>query len=718
MKILEGLNESQKEAVLSTEGPNLIIAGAGSGKTKTLTHKVAYLIGEKKVKPGHILAVTFTNKAAEEVRIRSAQILGRNVPRGYEALFFRDEMPFVGTFHSFCVRILRQEAQHLGFDTNFVIFDETDKKAALKKILNSLDIDTDKYHPAAIGAYISGAKNELMDEKQYAEVASDHFQNIVSDVYVRYQKYLKEHNAFDFDDLIMKTVQLFNDEPKILEKYQKRFQYVLVDEYQDTNEAQYQLVKLLAGKKQNLTVVGDDWQSIYAWRGANYHNILNFEKDYSGTKVFKLEQNYRSSQNILDLADHIIKQNENRTEKKLWTEQGAGEKALIYQASNEKDEARFVIDEIDLTAEKTGAKLDDFVVLYRTNVQSRALEEAMLKRAIPYRVIGGVRFYARQEIKDMLAYLRLIHNEKDLSSFERIINVPTRGVGNKTFGLLAEYAKEREITMVEAVRQADENEKLNGKILQSLLKFGRFYEDALKNLKKVPLSRFIKFVFEGSGYASFLDDKTEEGEVRAENVKELLTVAGKYDYLKTAEEALPLFLEEVALLSDIDEYKDKSGKLTLMTLHAAKGLEFPYVFIVGIEEGLLPHSRSMLSPDELEEERRLMYVGITRAKKRVHLSYAYVRNIYGSLQSYPPSRFLNDLPEELIEKATDDLELSDDEVSQALEYQELWPGDKIRHPKFGEGIVTNAEDDYAEIAFAGKGVKRIALAFSQLEKIG
>jgi len=612
--IFEDLNEKQIEAVKTTEGPVLILAGAGSGKTKALTHRVAYLIQEKKVSPYNILVVTFTNKAANEMIERINKLLGQKqrvlnkpVPK---------LLPWAGTFHSICAKILRKEIDALGYRRTFIIYDEDDSLAAIKHAMDTLEIDKKQYNPKAVKNFISGAKNELIGPTQYQKYAQGYFGEIVLKVYREYQQNLRAANALDFDDLIMKTVELFRKNPETLKRWQTLFKYILVDEYQDTNHAQYVFIKLLAQKHQNLFVIGDDYQAIYSFRGANFRNILDFEKDYPKAKVIKMEQNYRSTRSIINAAQKVIEKNILRSEKSLWTKNEEGLPATIFEAPNEIEEVEFILDEI--SALKHISSLNQFVILYRTNAQSRIFEEGFMQRNLPYRLIGALRFYERKEIKDILSYLKLMLNHADKVALKRIINVPPRGIGDKTY------------------QKLDVNNPKVEKFLKMMEGFRAF-------AKSAKLSELIDEIAQTTGYKDFLLDGTEEGEMRYENVSELKSVASRSENLES-------FLENVALVSDIDNYDRSSDAVTLMTLHNAKGLEFPIVFMVGLEEGLFPHARSMMEPMEMEEERRLCYVGMTRAQKRLYLTYAQSRMIYGAFQSNQPSRFLSDIPEELTER--------------------------------------------------------------------
>jgi DNA helicase-2/ATP-dependent DNA helicase PcrA len=652
-ELLKSLNIQQKEAVLCTDGPVLVLAGAGSGKTKALTHRIAYLIKEKKISPYNILAVTFTNKAAKEMEERVSNLLSG---RDTEQLV---RLPWLGTFHSICVRILRREADYIGFSRNFTIYDDSDQLSIIKRIVKELNIDPKHFNPKSISYFISGAKNELIDAENYKKYINSPFEKITSSVYERYEKYMHGANAFDFDDLIMQCVVLFQRNPQILAKYQKLFRYILIDEYQDTNQAQYLWTKLLASKHRNIMVVGDDYQSIYSWRGANFRNILNFEKDYSDAKVIKLEQNYRSTKTILQAANDVIKFNENKTDKKLWTENSQGRPITIYEALNEKDEAEFVAMEVK-SLHNRGIDYNDFAVLYRTNAQSRAIEEIFLRFQVPYRVVGGVRFYERKEIKDMIAYLRLMVNPSDREALARIVSAPPCGIGEKTLGMIAGI--NYECSDAEFAGLPKKVQNLYG-ILKKL---------SSKSLIE-PLDKFIYSIAAETGFKNYLLDGTPEGEGRWENVEELMTVAEQVQanlevqknvILNDSEEshgdplALPQddtrtvlesFLEQVALVQDTDQIDSSSGVVTLMTMHAAKGLEFKTVFITGVEEGIFPHSRALMDPSEMEEERRLCYVGITRAKERLYMLYAGERNLYGRFQSNEKSRFIEHIPEHLLD---------------------------------------------------------------------
>ncbi len=609
--LFSSLNPKQKEAVTTIAGPVLVIAGPGSGKTRALTHRIAYLI-EKEISPRKILAVTFTNKAAEEMRERVKILLKKT--------YFPSRPPTIGTFHSICLQILRREIEKVSsqYKKNFTIYDQNDQLNLLKQILKDLEINPDQFKPGSAKEAISRAKDELIDWQSYGEQAKEYFPKTIARIYQAYQESLLKSNALDFDDLIMLTVNLFQKKPEILEKYQKIWQYLLIDEYQDINTSQYVLTNLLSEKHQNLFAIGDDSQAIYSWRGADFRNILNFEKDFPQAKVILLEQNYRSTPNILEASHHVISKNTQRKEKKLWTKNSSGSLINVVQAENEEEEGNFLIEEMENLIRR-GMKLKDFTVLYRTNAQSRAIEEAFLKNNFPYKLIGTVRFYERREIKDILAYLKYISNSNDLVSFQRIVNLPPRGIGKVAL------------------------EKQNGPQLDN---FYQMIDNLRKENQKKPLTQLIKKVIEQTNYEGYIRNGEEEGEMRWENIQELFSVAQRYDKEK---QGLQKFLEEITLLNDADEIEDKKNLVNLMTLHCAKGLEFPVVFIVGLEEGIFPHSKSFFDPSQMEEERRLMYVGITRAKQKAYLSFACQRRLWGQVMINPPSRFISDIPQNLIE---------------------------------------------------------------------
>ncbi len=616
--LLEGLNEEQKKAVLQTEGPVLIFAGAGSGKTKTLTHRLAYLMVEKKVNPYKILSVTFTNKASKEMSQRVSNLFAEIKNLKFKIKNSGAPLPWMGTFHSICVKILRREVDksELKYSSNFTIYDSDDQKQLIKRIVKDLGYDPKKFNPGLVSALISSAKSEFVDSSKYKKLANDYFNRSISEIYKNYQKRMIDSNAMDFDDLLTNTVILFKSHPEILNNYQNQFQYIMIDEYQDTNEPQYQLVKLLSQKTNNICVVGDDHQAIYSWRGANFRNILNFERDYPNAKTYKLEQNYRSTTNILNCAQALIKNNKERSDKKLWTEAKSNLPVTVLEVEDEGEEIDFIIREIKTLK----VMLNDIVILYRTNAQSRSLEEGLVKANILYRLIGGIGFYERKEVKDILGYLKLVYNIEDNVSLNRIINTPTRGIGKKTAEKLKVIDKKMVID--------EENKKLK--------QFVELYNDLVKKAQQKNPKDMIDYVLHKTGYKKWLSDGTIESESRLENILELKSVANQY---QTLEE----FLESVALVQDTDKISSDDQAVTLMTLHSAKGLEFDTVFVVGLEEGLLPHGRSLQDESELEEERRLCYVGMTRAKNRLYLIYSRNRFIFGSFQYQSRSRFIDEI---------------------------------------------------------------------------
>ena len=726
MDILAALNSAQREAVEAIEGPVLILAGPGSGKTRVITHRVAYLVKLCGVNPHHIVAVTFTNKAAREMRERLEQLLGQAA----EALT-------LGTFHAICARILRREGKAIGLDSSFVIYDEDDQLSLTKQALEELNLDPKQYAPRTLHSAISAAKSRLISPKDYAQRVSSYFEEIVHRVYQRYQQLLSQSRAVDFDDLLMKTVQLFQDHPKILSRYQSRYVHILVDEFQDTNIVQYMLMKQLAGKYRNLCVVGDPDQSIYSWRFADLRNILSFEKDYPEAKVVFLEQNYRSTKIILEVAADIISANVQRKPKKLWTENEDGASVTVIESYDAGEEAQSVVNEIEKLTGQEQISLKDCAVMYRVNAQSRALEETFLRYGVPYRLVGGTRFYQRREVKDIIAYLRLIHNPQDNVSLVRIINVPVRGIGQRTLSHLQDWAKAHDISFFEALKQVSQNvitgeakQSLPPRIIQALAGFAAVMAGLIAQSRELSLSGLLDEIWEHTGYRKYILDK-EDGEDRWENVMELKSVASEYDELDP-EEALAAFLEKVSLVSDIDELDEKPDAVTLITLHQAKGLEFPAVFIVGMEEGILPHRRSFDDPEEMEEERRLCYVGITRAKKRLYLLRSYRRSLFGGSTANPPSRFLQDISPHLISPrglweesptpvASPDFNRDSQPSLRPLSTLTLRVGDHVRHSKFGLGIVMNClptrDDQELTVAFEEAGVKKLLASLAPLEKI-
>ena len=635
--ILKGLNDKQYEAVVNTEGPCLVIAGAGSGKTKVLTHKIAYLIGEKGAKPWDILAITFTNKAANEMKERIAKLVGDDA-----------KDIWMGTFHSICVRILRRFIDRIGFDSSFIIFDTSDQRTLVKNCMKDLAIDDKLFNDRSVLSEISNAKNEMLEPEQYTARSNGDFRKEkIATVYELYQKRLKENNAIDFDDIINYTIKILMENPDVLEYYANKFKYVLVDEYQDTNKAQFTLVTLLASKNGNITVVGDNDQGIYSFRGADISNILNFERDFPGTKIIKLEQNYRCTGNILKAANSVIKNNEVKYKKELWTENEEGNLPNVYQADNEYDEATYIVTQIEHLKREEYYKYSDFSILYRMNTQSRAIEDILRRENVPYKIVGGLKFYERKEIKDIIAYLRLIQNSADNLSLKRIINEPKRGIGKTSLDKVEALAEQNETSMYEVIKHADQY-GLNRVYLNSR-EFINVIEELKDKKDQLVISELIKTTLKKTGYTKALEEEnTIEAENRIENLEEFLTVAIEFEE-EYAENSLSQFLEGITLSSDIDNVEEDEDSVTLMTLHSAKGLEFPVVFLVGMEEGIFPGYKSISEPKELEEERRLCYVGITRAKEHLYLTCSKQRTIFGSTSYNPVSRFLKEIPEELLE---------------------------------------------------------------------
>ena len=757
--LIEGLNDKQKEAVLATEGPCLVIAGAGSGKTKVLTHKIAYLISEKNVKPYNILAITFTNKAASEMKQRVEKIVGD----------VAQEM-WMGTFHSICVRILRRFIDRIGFDTSFLIFDTSDQKTVVKECLKALNIDDKAFSDRSVLSEISNAKNEMLTPKAYqAKYAGEFRKEKIGQVYELYQKRLRENNAIDFDDIINYAIDILSENPDVLQYYTEKFKYVLVDEYQDTNKAQFTLVTILASRYGNITVVGDNDQGIYSFRGADISNILNFEKDFPGTKIIKLEQNYRCTGNILKAANAVIKHNENKYEKKLWTENEEGSLPCLYQAEDEYDEANYVVKQIEHLKTEEYLKPKDFVILYRMNAQSRAIEDILRRENIPYKIVGGLKFYERKEIKDTIAYLRLIHNTSDNLSLKRIINEPKRGIGKTSLDKIQEISDRTGTSMYEIIKHAEEFELNRVKV--NAEEFINLIEELRLKKQELSISELLKEVLNKSGYTRALElENTVEAETRMQNLEEFLTVAIEFEE-ESADNTLPEFLESITLSSDVDEMQDEDNTVTLMTLHSAKGLEFPVVFLVGMEEGIFPGYKSIGEPKELEEERRLFYVGITRAKQFLHLTCAKHRTIFGSTSYNAVSRFIKEIPDNLLdgvvnndqEEKFNDMSynweygktsagkvttykfdeakteikpkstyqfrtaesflssLSQKQASSEVDITKYKEGMRIYHKKFGEGIIQKIEaegDDYKlDIQFDKSGHKRLMAKFANLEII-
>ncbi len=743
MDILSALNPAQRNAVEAIEGPILILAGPGSGKTRVITHRVAYLVKVCGVQPHRIMAVTFTNKAAREMRDRLALLLGQTA----EALT-------LGTFHAICARILRREGRAIGLEPSFVIYDDDDQLRLLKKVMEELDLDTKQYAPRALRAAISAAKSRLLTPAGYAERAGSYYEEIVCRVYQRYQELLNKGQAVDFDDLLMRTVQLFQDHPGVLERYRSKYVHILVDEFQDTNIVQYMLMKQLTGKYRNLCVVGDPDQSIYSWRSADLRNILSFEKDYPEARVVLLEQNYRSTRTILDVASDVISANRQRKPKELWTENEDGASVTVIESYSAEEEAQCAVNEIEKMIVQEQMSLKDCAVMYRVNAQSRALEETCMRYGVPYKLVGGTRFYQRQEVRDIIAYLRLVHNQRDDVSLMRIINVPGRGIGQRTIGHLQSWAKANDSSLFEAVREVvsdsgagGESQTLPARNVKSLAAFEALLSGLIARSGELSVSGLLDEILQRTGYRDYTMSR-EDGEERWENLMELKSVAGEYDDLGP-EEALTAFLEKISLVADIDELDDGADAVTLITLHQAKGLEFPAVLIVGLEEGILPHSRSLDDPEEMEEERRLFYVGITRARKRLYLLRSYRRSLFGGSTSNPPSRFLQDISPHLVSSRglwqDSHVEVADTgfgrdfqpaprtpEPDARFAYGPRTPyrpdsdlvlkvGDHVRHSKFGPGIVMNCiptrQDHELTVVFEVAGVKKLLASLAPLEKI-
>ena len=769
-EILKGLNDKQYEAVINTEGPILVIAGAGSGKTKVLTHKIAYLMQEKKVLPWNILAITFTNKAANEMKERITGLVGESA-----------KDIWMGTFHSICVRILRKHIDQIGYDSSFIIFDTSDQRSLVKKCLKELQIDDKQYSEKSVQAEISNAKNEMLEPDQYAfKVHGDFRREKIATIYELYQKRLKENNAIDFDDIINFTIKIFTEKPEIANYYSSKFRYVLVDEYQDTNKSQFTLVKMLAEVNKNITVVGDNDQGIYSFRGADISNILNFEKDFKNTKIIKLEQNYRCTGNILKAANAIIKNNETKYEKKLWTQNDEGTLPTVYSADNEYDEASFIVEQISKLKREENYKYSDFAILYRMNTQSRAIEDILRREAIAYKIVGGLKFYERKEIKDVISYLRLAQNQADNLSLIRVINEPKRGIGKTSLDQIEILANEHGVSMYEVIKEANLY-GLNRVYLKSR-DFVDLIEDAKIKKDTMGVSEFVQYILKKSGYIKALEDeKTLEAENRIENLEEFLTVAEEFEK-EEAENTLQNFLEGMTLSSDIDNVEETEDSVTLMTLHSAKGLEFPVVFLVGMEEGIFPGFRSIGEPESIEEERRLCYVGVTRAREKLFLTCSKMRTVFGSTSCNLPSRFLEEIPKDLldgydkafsngIKKQKEEREyawtygnnsnagkiksynindlggkavaaassvfgktssfgksaesflngLGKSQASQNVDLSKYEAGVKVFHKKFGEGIITKTEpegeDLKVDISFDKVGHKRLMAKFAKLEII-
>lgn len=725
--LLTGLNKEQQQAVQHTEGPLLILAGAGSGKTKVLTVRIAHLLAQG-VNPYEILAITFTNKAAKEMKSRVEGLVGDVANRIW-----------LSTFHSFCAKFLRFEIDSfLGYNSNFTIYDTSDSQAVIKAALKALNLD-DKYYPVgAMIAAISDAKNKLLFASDFRKQARDFYQQKVADVYEYYERGLRKNNALDFDDLLLVAVKLLQSNATVLDKYSHRFRYVMIDEYQDTNHAQYLLAKLLASHWKNIAVVGDADQSIYAWRGADIQNILDFEKDYPNCTSIKLEQNYRSTKIILDAANAVIDNNEGRPEKNLWTDKIEGAKIQHFTAQSEHEEAAFIGDTIAKKHDIHDVPYGDMAILYRTNAQSRVLEEALIKRALPYTMVGGTKFYDRKEIKDVLAYLRVLYNPFDDLSLLRIINVPKRSIGATTVAKLQDYAREKGTSLFMTLTQLHLIDSIKGKTKEKLEEFGILIFTLVSEMEDKTVLDILESILDRTGYLAQLEESTDpQDQARAENIGELLSVAKDFQDTNpsgTVED----FLEQVALVNDVDSFEQKEAKVTLMTLHAAKGLEFPIVFLCGLEEGLFPHSRTLMNPEEIEEERRLAYVGITRAEKELYISNATTRTVFGRTSSYLPSRFIDEIPEELVDglrakrKVPDDIKrhvpqhmsVTSRPVTKPIVRNEViadWKvGDTAIHSKWGNGKVINVTGEGAgmklTIEFPTQGVRVVMAKFAPVKK--
>lgn len=693
---IDDLNKEQQQAVKTTEGPLLVLAGAGSGKTRVLTTRVAYLIENVGISPYNILAITFTNKAANEMKERLYKMIG--------------DMSMhiqVSTFHSFGLKILRENYAQLGYTSNFLIMDSDDTLSIIKKILKDFNLDSKIYNPTAIRHKISSCKNELITPSDYDKYAISEFEKIVQKVYKKYEETLKKNNSVDFDDLLILPLKLFKEFPEVLQRYQERFKYILIDEYQDTNEAQYLLTKMISTKYRNICCVGDNDQSIYSFRGANYKNILNFESDYKDAIVIKLEQNYRSTSNILKAANSVIKFNKERKDKKLWSNKGDGEKISYFRAFNERDEAFYVIREIKKLLNQ-GINYEDIAILYRTNAQSRTMEEELLKENLPYRVVGSFYFYSRKEIKDLIAYLRLIHNENDNVSLTRVINIPKRGIGLKTISNLALKADMNNTSMYEAI---DSGKEL---VFKNLIK-------ELKELSKdLTLTELVDKILDVTGIRKELEEeKTLESEIRLENLEEFKSITKSFEE-KSGVISLEDFLLEISLVSDVNDYRDDKNRISLMTVHSVKGLEFDYVFVIGMEEGIFPHINSLMDNSQIEEERRLCYVAITRAKEKLHLVNTRIRTLFGKEQSNPSSRFLSEIEPELLEKNFKDEKVDKIEKSEFFheENVDYEVGDFVYHDVFGQGKVVEVTNTLISIAFKHPfGIKKLMKNHKSIKKV-
>ena len=744
-ELLEGLNPAQKEAVETVDGPLLIVAGPGSGKTRVITHRIAYLVREYGINPYNILAMTFTNKAAKEMRERLERLVGS-----------RSDAMTVGTFHSFCAKLLRWDGQVLGLESNYSIYDADDQLKILKESMELADVDPKKFAPRAVLGTISKAKNMLWDSQAFAKNVDldNYFEETCSRVYKHYEEALTRNNSLDFDDLLMKSVQLLSEFPEVREKYQNRYQYIMVDEFQDTNIAQYQLAKFLGEVHHNICVVGDPDQSIYSWRSADIRNILSFQQDHANSKTITLDQNYRSTSTILDAAKNLISINGQRIQKDLFTDNSKGEKVQVREAYDEAEEAAFVVSESARLVREDGFKPGECAIMYRVNAQSRALEEACLHRGTKYRLVGGIRFYKRREVKDLMAYLHMVHNPNDDINLGRVINIPPRGIGAKSMQVLAEYARVKGYGLFEAMQDIAAARLgsepcpvgVTARAATSFADFAITMEKLIEQSQTLPVVDLLDRVLEDTRFKYYIQESDDSPQERWENILELRNMAQEFN-AETPPDGLATLLERLSLVADVDNYEDEDDSITLITLHQAKGLEFPVVFIVGMEEGILPHSRSLDSEDQMEEERRLCYVGMTRAEKRLYLTRAFHRTVFGSSMAGPASRFLRDIPPELITSGDGPIERGIGNKADGgfapkrpswyawqaptptvnrdqpvTERPTLTLGDSVRHSSFGEGVVTRlditAADTEVTIQFAGGvGVKRLLLSFAPLEKI-
>jgi len=740
-QLINGMNDKQAEAVQTTEGPLLIMAGAGSGKTRVLTHRIAHLVQDLNVFPWRILAITFTNKAAKEMRERIGNLLSEDVARDI----------WVSTFHALAVRILRRDGESIGLSRNFTIIDTSAQRTLMKRVINDLNLDTNQYDPRAILGMISNAKNDMLRPRDYAKQADNGYQETVAEVYIAYQNELKRSQSVDFDDLIMLTIDLFQTAPEVLERYQKQFEYLHVDEYQDTNDAQYTIVNMLAKRSQNLAVVGDADQSIYGWRGANMDNILNFEKDYPEAHSVMLEQNYRSTQNILDAANAVINNNNERVPKNLWTQNGKGDKITYYRAQTERDEANFILSNIQKLRDDEKMGYSDFAVLYRTNAQSRNIEEALVKANMPYTMVGGHKFYERKEILDIMSYMNLITNPNDNAAFERVVNEPKRGLGATSLTRLRQLATRLNVSYMTAIDSIELAPDISTKATSKFLAFADMMHDLRQQSEFLNVTELAEMAMTRSGYRQMLAEKSDpDSQARLENLEEFLSVTKEFDdkYNPDDPESVdPMtdFLGSTALMSDLDNFEEGDGAVTLMTLHAAKGLEFPVVFLVGLEEGIFPLSRAVMDDDLLEEERRLAYVGITRAKRKLFLTNAFSRLLYGRTQANEASRFIEEISPELLDtqyaSATGSRVLPFDRKTQMATStvykatpvtkvtngttdgnKTTWSsGDKVSHKKWGIGTVVSvtgdADDQELKVAFPSEGVKQLLAAFAPISRV-